>query len=119
MTQRTGIRHSSATPRVLSFLREHKDMEIPYAEISSGTGLPTSTISNSIGYLIQKGFPVTRPMAGVAILHSNRVPNKPTVQTTNLYEYVGRVDADKILLRDESGVLWVAALMSQFLKSHQ
>ncbi len=115
MTQATGKRHPGATQKVLEYLRKNMNVTIPYAEISKETGLPSATVSNSVGYLIQAGNLVERPIQGTVVLRSGPPKVVPQKRDRELYEYIGKVDDSRVLLRDETDGLWNAGKRSCLL----
>lgn len=126
MTTATGKRHPGATGKVLEYLRHNMNITIPYREIEKALELPSATISNSVGYLIDKGLPVTRPMQGTVMLSSGatRVDINSTGITAygksrDLFEYVGQIQAGQVLLRDEKETLWVAIPMAEYIQSNR
>lgn len=114
----TAIRQFGATQKVLEYLRKHPDVSVPYTEIYHETGLRIATISNSVGYLIDKGIGVERQMRGMVIYHSARqvTPVKPPVKaTTELYEYIGDM-GDRAVIRDWNNQLYVAIPLEAFYR---
>lgn len=95
-------RHNGASQAVMTYLRQHCNVAIPYPEIQKAIGADQKfTVPNAITHLIAKGMPIERPMTGFAIYRTMpKVPEPPTPEskaldtepelpTQKLYEYVG------------------------------
>ena len=107
-------KYTHSMQRILSYLRENANVEIPYKDIQRDLGLPAYTISNGIGYLVAKGVPVTRPMRGVCIFRPNS-NNRQTTQppaadkpkaSRDVYEYVGSSQGH-LIVRGENDDLYI------------
>lgn len=111
-------RHFGATQQVLAYLRAHPDVTIPYTEVSHETGVRLATLSNSIGYLIEKGVSVERPMRGMVIFHSTRQAKAtPKPHTSDVYEHVGSSDGF-IIVRGEDNEMYVLTPLRLYLKDN-
>lgn len=104
-------RHNNASQRILGYLRENANVEIPYTEIQKELGLPSYTVSNAVSHLISKGIPVSRPLNAVVIFRptsNNRQTTQPPQPkpSRQVYEFVG--NSSKItIVRGEDDELYV------------
>jgi hypothetical protein len=89
-------RHNGASQAVMTYLRQHCNVAIPYPEIQKAIGADQKfTVPNAITHLIAKGMPIERPMTGFAIYRTMpKVPEPEPMPeekpTQKLYEYIGQ-----------------------------
>lgn len=98
-----------ASQRVLEYLRENPNIQIPYPEIARHLGVGNEySVSNAIGYLIEKGVNIERPMRGMVIYHPTETgPVKPE---SKLYEYVGTSHGIVIVRGEDNELYRIEAL---------
>jgi hypothetical protein len=116
-------RHNGASQAVMTYLRQHCNVAVPYPEIQKAIGAEQKfTVPNAITHLIAKGMPIERPMTGFAIyrtlpkaIEAEPVPEpEPEVPTQKLYEYVGNSDK-VVIVRGEDMELYVVLPLTKFM----
>jgi hypothetical protein len=116
-------RHNGASQAVMTYLRQHCNIAVPYPEIQKAIGAEQKfTVPNAITHLIAKGMPIERPMTGFAIyrtlpkaVEAEPVPEpEPEVPTQKLYKYVGNSDK-VVIVRGEDMELYVVLPLTKFM----
>jgi hypothetical protein len=120
MTRGVGVRTPGVSQRVLAYLRENANVEVPYAEILRELGLQyPHQVSNAIQHLQSKGVPVDRPMRGIVIYRAGLaiIPPKPEPKSAarDMYESVGQTIGHRIV-RDERDELFVLTPLEEWVK---
>jgi len=105
--------HNGNSTAVLTYLRAHPNMAIPYQEIHAAIGAQaTYAVPNAVQHLMGKGFPIERPMKGVVLYretpHAEIAPPAPVSilePGRQIFEQVGQSDG-VIVVRGEDGELY-------------
>jgi hypothetical protein len=84
------IKHPGSSQRVLAYLRENSNTDVPASEMVTQLVLQSTTISNAVVHLISKGINITRPTRGIYRYNTGPTPIElPKPTPIKLYEYVG------------------------------
>lgn len=109
------IRNVNTSGRVLDYLRQHSNTDIPQIEIKRELGLGESTVSNAVVHLRAKGINIVRPGRGIYRLVTGPTPTpEPEIPTQKLYEYVGNSEA-MVIVRGEDSELYVVLPLVKFM----
>src|SRR5215469_375669 len=75
-------RHNKASQRTLSYLRKNANIDITYVDLTAELEMTSSSLSNALGHLKRKGFPIYMPMRGVVRYVTEPVKSKSALRVT-------------------------------------
>lgn len=109
------IRNVNTSGRVLDYLRQHSNTDIPQIEIKRELDLGESTVSNAVVHLRAKGINIVRPGRGIYRLVTGPTPApEPEMPTQKLYEYVGQ-SGGVTIVKGEDDELYVVVSLVEYV----
>lgn len=110
------VRNVNTSQRVLGYLQDHANIDVPATSIKRELGLEDSTVvSNAVVHLRSKGINIIRPMRGIyRYVSGPREEETPEIPTQKLYEYVGNSET-MVIVRGEDNELYVVLPLVKFM----
>lgn len=115
MTGKGRVINHNTSGRVLDYLRQHSNTDIPQIEIKRELDLAASTVSNAVVHLRSKGINITRPARGIYRLNTGPAPEpEREIPTQKLYEYVGQ-SGGVTIVKGEDDELYVVVSLVEYV----
>jgi hypothetical protein len=114
------IKNPQASPRVLSYLRDYSNTDIPAINVQKALDMDATTVSNAIVYLRSKGLNIVKPSRGIYRYVSGpheEIAPKPTPNPIKLYEYVGQ-SGELTIVRGEDMQLYIVTCLDEAVRIH-
>lgn len=109
------IRNVNTSQRVLGYLQDHANIDVPATSIKRELGLEESTVSNAVVHLRSKGINITRPLRGVYRYNTGPTPEpEREIPTQKLYEYVGQ-SGGVTIVKGEDDELYVVVSLVEYV----